>query len=214
MLSARLEASAKYLKGFNYLVDCGTDHGYLPIYAIKNNLVKKAIASDNKELPLNNAKKNIKAENLNIKTILADGLPFLTEEIDIISILGMGGRLIKDILSRADLSNVKRMVLSANSESNILRDYLENNHFKIVAEEFIEDKQKYYQIIVCEPGKMTLNDIQKEFGPINIKNNNDVFKEYINKLIKNLEKAILNVKDELDLKNLKLRIKTLKEVVS
>ena len=214
MLSARLKASAKYLKGFNYLVDCGTDHGYLPIYAIKHNLVNQAIASDNKQQPLNNAIKNIKNENLDIKTILADGLPFLESDMDIVSILGMGGRLITDILSRANLKDVKRIILSPNSESSILRDYLEKNNFKIVHEAFIKDKQKYYQIIVSEPGTMKLSDVEKEFGPIIIKNNTDEFKEFIYKLIDNLEKAVKHVKDAENLEILKLRIKTLKEVIS
>ena len=80
----------------------------------------------------NNAKRNINEENLNIKTILADGLPYLDSEIDIVSILGMGGRLIRDILNRADLQHVKRLVLSPNSEAIILREYLEKNNFKIL----------------------------------------------------------------------------------
>lgn len=214
MLSARLKESAKYLKGFNCLVDCGTDHGYLPIYAIKHNLVNKAIASDNKQLPLNNAKKNIELEKLDIETILADGLPFLNSEMDVVSILGMGGRLITDILNRANLQYVKRLILSANSENTVLREFLEEKNFKIISEEFIKDKNKYYQIIISEPGKMKLSDLEREFGPINIRNNTSVFKEYINKLIRKLETAIKNVKDEKNLEILKLRIKTLKEVIS
>ena len=214
MLSKRLLESAKYLKGFNCLADCGTDHGYLPIYAVKHGYVKQAIASDNKQLPLNNAKKNIDLENLNIKTILADGLPYLNSEIDVVSILGMGGRLIKDILGRAELNHVKRLILSPNSEAKILREYLVNNSYKIVYEELIKDNNKFYQIIVCESGIMKLTEIELEFGPIIIKDNTIVFKEYINKLIDQLTIATKQVKDSINLEILVNRINILKEIIS
>ncbi|MCK4552034.1 MAG: SAM-dependent methyltransferase [Tenericutes bacterium] len=214
MLSKRLLESAKYLKGFNYLADCGTDHAYLPIYAVKHGYVTHAIASDNKQLPLNNAKKNIDSENLDIKTVLADGLPYLNSEIDIVSILGMGGRLIKDIISKADLYHVKRLVLSPNSEAIILRRYLENNNFKIKHEEVIKDKNKFYQIIVCEPGIMKLTEVELEFGPIIIKDNTKTFKEYINKLIDKLTVATKQVKDSKNLEILMNRISILKEIIS
>lgn len=214
MLSKRLLASALYLKGFNCLADCGTDHGYLPIYAVKHGYVNKAYASDNKEKPLENAKKNIMKEALNIETILADGLPYLSDEIDVVSVLGMGGRLISDILTKADLSNVTRLVLSPNSEAEVVRDFLEKNGFEIIAEEVILDHKKYYQIIVSEKGNMVLSDTEKEFGPINIKKQSDQFRQYVKKQIRQLEKAILNVKDKTNHEMLQKRIDLLKEVIS
>lgn len=214
-LSKRLLASAKYLKGFHCLADCGTDHGYLPIYAVKNNLVEKAIASDNKILPLENAKTNIHHQNLDSKitTILTDGLPYLDKEIDVVSILGMGGRLITEILDKANLKDVKRLVLAPNSESDILRKFLQSNHFKIVAEELVKDNKKFYQIIVAEVGKMNLSEVELEFGPKIIENNSNTFKEFMHKLINQLTLALPNVKQEKEINNLKKRIKTLKEVI-
>ena len=40
--------------------DVGTDHGFLPIYAVENDRCKYAIASDLREGPLKIAKNNIK----------------------------------------------------------------------------------------------------------------------------------------------------------
>ncbi|XMB72561.1 class I SAM-dependent methyltransferase [Mycoplasmatota bacterium WC30] len=215
-LSKRLLATVKYLKGFNYLADCGTDHGYLPIYAIEHGLVQKAIASDNKEMPLKNALQNIEISNLSdkIETKLADGLPYLNQEIDIVSILGMGGRMISDILRNANIKYLKRLVLLANSDQNILREFLQNNNLKIVEEEIILDKGKFYQIIVAEPGEMNLSKIELEFGPIIIKSNTKIFKEYVSKLINTLEVAILRVKNQDKLEIIQKRIQILKEVIS
>lgn len=214
MLSKRLLVSANYLKGFHCLADCGTDHAFLPIYAVKQGFVDKAYASDNKEKPLENAKKNIAKEQLDIETVLADGLPYLNQEIDVVSILGMGGRLIADILSQAKLSNVKRLVLSPNSEATVVRDFLEKTGFQIIDEEIVLDNKKYYQIIVSEKGTMVLSDTEKEFGPINIKKQSDLFQQFISKQIKQLEKAILNVKDKSNHEVLQQRINLLKEVIS
>jgi len=215
-LSKRLLASAKYLKGFNYLADCGTDHAYLPIYAVENGLVNKAIASDNKMGPLSNAKKNIIVASLilKIQTKYADGLNYLNKDIDVVSILGMGGRLITEILEKANKQYLKRLVFGPNSEPKILRQYLMENNFNIIDEEIVEENDKYYQIIVCEPGTMELTELELEFGPIILKNNTGEFKSYINKLIVNLRQALPKINNDSEASKLGARIKTLEEVIS
>ena len=214
MISKRLKESAKYLNGFYCLADCGTDHGYLPIYAIKQGFVQKAIASDNKEYPLKNAITNIELEQVTVETLLADGLSYLNPEIDVVSILGMGGRLIVDILKNADVKHVKRFVLSPNSDQEALRKHLQDHQFQIVAEEIIKDKSKFYQIIVAEPGDMKLSPVELEFGPIIIKDSTDIFKEYIHKLIQKLEQALKQAKTKESQSSLEERIHVLKEVIS
>ncbi len=216
MISKRLVQAAKYLEGFEFLADCGTDHGYLPIYALQNRLVKKAIASDNKQSPLRNAEENILYLGLEdqIELKLEDGLPYLDSRIDIVSILGMGGRLISRIISEADTSHLIRMVLSPNSEAEFLREYLENNHWRIVAEDFLSDKGKHYQIIVVEKGEMILNELEREFGPLIIKEKNECFRKYIERMINKFENAKQKIKDNEKSKTMDKRIRQLKEVIT
>ena len=45
MLNARLLACANFVQG-NFVCDVGTDHAFLPIYLVQNQIVEKAIASD------------------------------------------------------------------------------------------------------------------------------------------------------------------------
>lgn len=216
MKSIRLLAASKYVIGYNCLADCGTDHAKLPIYCVENNLVKKAYASDNKIGPLENAIASIKADNLEGKVfpVLADGLGYLISEIDVVSVLGMGGRLIQAILSQADLKDVKRLILIANSENIILRDFLEKNNWKIDFEELIKEKGKYYQLMVLSKGIMKLSMIEKEFGPLIIKEKSDAFIEMIDKLIKKLTKAKQHAKDKKVILEIEARLKTLEEVIS
>jgi tRNA (adenine22-N1)-methyltransferase len=215
-LSKRLIASANYIKGFNCLADCGTDHAYLPIYAVQEGFVNSAIASDNKLGPLTNAKKNIIQASLlmKVKIKYAEGLNYLNKDIDIASVLGMGGRLITEILSKANKQYLKRLVLGPNSEAKILREYLMENNFKIVNEELVEENGKYYQIIVCEPGNMELTELELEFGPIILKNKTPEFKDYINKLISTLKEALPKINNDSEANKLAIRIKTLEEAIS
>lgn len=216
MISSRLKIAAEFLKNYNCLADCGTDHAYLPIYGIAKGYIKKAIASDNKVSPLKNAEKNIidsKLQN-DISLVLAEGLSYLNPEIDVVSILGMGGRLISDILNDADLTNVKRLVLSPNSEAEILREFLQSSKWKIIDETFLKEKGKYYQIIICEKGAMKLSDNEKEFGPVIIAQKSDDFVEYITKIISKLQKASSKVSKESEFKKIISRIIELKEVIT
>lgn len=215
MKSERLVKAARYTDGFNCLADCGTDHGYLPIYCIEKGFVKKVLASDKNLGPLKNASLNVKKAQLGekIKLIHEAGLKYLDFEVDVVSILGMGGRLIADILGEACLADVKRLILIANSEHTILRDFLEKNHWRIIAEELIKERKKYYQLIILEKGQMHLSQMEKEFGPLIIKEKSPIFIEMILTLLTKLKKGVKAAKKDSDIKKINQRIKSLEEVI-
>jgi len=211
-LSHRLEKALGYTKGFTTLADVGTDHAYLPIQAVSMGYVKEAIAIDNKPKPLDNARRNVAKAGLEnqIETVLADGLTSIKKPCDVISILGMGGDAVVDILAKADLTQVKRLVLSPNSEYHVVREWLEKNHFLIEDEHYLEDKHKYYQLIVAKPGEMTLTMVEREFGPINLKRRNTTFQDHLNHLVYQLQSALNKTRNSSDQEALKERINLLK----
>ena len=215
MISKRLLLASKYTKGFNCLADCGTDHAYFPITCVLEGYVNKAYASDNKQKPLENAMKNIEKADLKGKVIpiLAEGLGYISEEVDVASVMGMGGRMIVSILEVADLKNLKRLILIANSENFYLRDYLANNNWRIISEEFIKEKQKFYQLIIVEKGKMEISDLEKEFGPLIMKDKSPEFTEMIKKNIKKLITALNKTKLSSEKEKIAQRIKLLAEVI-
>ncbi|MCY1039477.1 tRNA (adenine(22)-N(1))-methyltransferase TrmK, partial [Staphylococcus nepalensis] len=57
-LNQRLKKVSTYITG-ETLVDIGSDHAYLPIYALENNLVKKAIAGEVIKGPFEASVKNV-----------------------------------------------------------------------------------------------------------------------------------------------------------
>ena len=207
MISNRLKAIAKYSNKSHILLDVGSDHGLLPIYAIESKFCDSAIASDINELPLINAKKNFKRHNLDIKTIVYDGIPITNADCIVIS--GMGSELIIKILEKTlnNAINLNKLILCPNTDYDMLRKYI-NNKFKIIDEEIIYDKNHFYEIIVLEKGKSNYNNKELYFGPVLLKKKGDIFvKKYERKLytLTNIYKTITdNVKKEEIRKEIKM----------
>lgn len=57
-LSKRLTWIIEKVDKVQVIMDIGTDHGYIPIYLVKNNIAQKVIASDINKDPLKKAKIN------------------------------------------------------------------------------------------------------------------------------------------------------------
>ena len=155
MLSKRLQNVADMVTKGYIVADIGTDHGYVPIYLIKNGIVPKAYAMDINEGPLKIAGKNIRLEGLQdkITTVLSDGMNEMTSEMaESVVIAGMGGDLITDILNRGkNIKGIKELVLSPHKRVDIVRKYLLDNNWKITDENMVIDNNKYYTILKAVP---------------------------------------------------------------
>lgn len=204
-LDNRLLTIASLVDNCNTLIDVGTDHGYLPIYLIQNNIVKEAIASDVAINPLNKALDNIIKCHLEgrIETKLANGL-INQGYADCVVIAGMGGNLIMDILSNKNIE-YPYYILQANINVPLLREYLMKNDYKIIDEKIAFCNKKFYEIIKATKGQQKLNEIEIEYGPINLKNKDPLFIKKLEKEINKYE-AILtdfqgNQEEELKIKN-------------
>jgi len=177
-ISSRLVECANYVIPYKRIADVGTDHALLPIYLIKEKLADKVVASDVGVGPLKFAKKNVLAEGItSIEVILSDGIKHLTDDIEVVIITGMGGKLIADILTD-DLKNVQRLILQPNMAADILRKHLQVIDFNIQTETIIIDNDIFYEIIVADKGVMSLSSKEFMFGPINLKNKTKNFIDY------------------------------------
>jgi len=214
ILSARLLAALDFLKGSKILADVGCDHGYLPIAAIHSGTVVKAIASDNKMGPLEKARENIQKAGLHhqIETILCDGLSLIPHEVDTVAILGMGGEQIAKILNDGPLQSVKTLILGPNSETGIVRRWLENNGFTITDERFVKDRQHLYQIIKAIPGTMTLDSQEATFGPLNIARQDPLMLSYVDHEINKLTLALSKTTSTIKQAEIQQKINELKGV--
>ena len=121
MISKRLETVASYVPQGAVLLDVGSDHAYLPIELVEKGHIKRAIAGEVVEGPYQSAVTNVESHGLTekIQVRLANGLAAFEEsdQVSVITIAGMGGRLIATILEEGldKLANVERLILQPNN---------------------------------------------------------------------------------------------------
>jgi len=152
-LTPRLLRIAEEIRPAEKVGDIGTDHGYLPIYLIKNRIAKTVIATDINQEPLNAAWKNIKTYGLEekIETKLGAGtIPLEEEDLDVLIIAGMGGKLISEILRNSNSLkiNVNRIILQPMQQQAELRSYLLNEGYTIEKDLLVEEGRRIYEILV------------------------------------------------------------------
>ncbi|WP_159561058.1 tRNA (adenine(22)-N(1))-methyltransferase [Streptococcus halichoeri] len=181
-LSKRLSLVAEKIPPGSRLLDVGSDHAYLPIYLASQGLIDRAVAGEVVKGPYESACRNVAAHGLQqvISVRLANGLAAMQAEdgITAVSICGMGGRLIADILGadQAQLATVKTLVLQPNNREDELRQWLVAHQFAIVAETILMENDKYYEIIVAQPGHQMLDAKAYRFGPFLSQAKTAVFK--------------------------------------
>lgn len=166
MISKRLQKILSFIDGM-VIADIGCDHAYIACYSAKEGRVKKAYACDVAQGPLNHAVKTIEQMDLENKVfpILMDGIKGLPEDTDQIVIAGMGAELTGKILDEySKLKTSPSLVLSPHKDSGYLREYLSNNGFYIVKEEYIQEDNHFYPVIKAEKGWEKLSAEETLFG--------------------------------------------------
>ena len=191
-LSKRLETISSLVPKNSNIVDIGCDHGLLDIYLHEKKISNKIIASDINEFALNSAINNIKKYNLDkyIETRLGSGLDTITDKdnIDTVVISGMGAHTIIGILlnNKQKLKNINTLIIQSNTKMYLLRKEITKLDYYIEDEVIVIDNKKTYIIIKFQKGKKKYTKKELYFGPVLIKKNSKLFKEYKEKELKKL----------------------------
>lgn len=206
-LSKRLSIVASLIDSKSY-IDVGCDHALLDIYMAQIDKDIKIIASDINENALKQAKDNIKKYNLEkrIETRLSKGINNLKEnEVDTIVITGLGSNTIVGILHNDifKLKNIKNIIIQSNTNLSFLREKVTRLNYIIEEEIQVKENNIIYTIIKFTKGKKRYSKKELYFGPILLKKNDKLFKEY-----NELEKTkILNLLKLVPKKNYLYRLK-------
>lgn len=171
-LSERLQRVADYVPAQARLADIGSDHAYLPCYLAKSGKIEYAIAGEVVEGPYQSARHEISDQGLNHSVVarLGNGLEVIVtdDNINTITICGMGGALICDILADGaanyKLANRPLLILQPNVAESQLRIWLTQHQYDIISEDIVAENDKFYEIIVAvynvNPEPLTLSEIQ------------------------------------------------------
>ncbi|MBV4419357.1 class I SAM-dependent methyltransferase [Clostridium tyrobutyricum] len=189
-LSSRLKAICNMVNNCDCAADIGTDHGYIPIYLVKNNICNRAIASDINKGPIRKAEINIRNEELQnkIECRLGSGLNTIKPgEVQEIIIAGMGGNLIRDIIDEniSIFKSVNTLILQPVQNPEVLREYIYIMGFTIVDEELCIDENIFYEIIKVkyDKNKRNIDTIFYEVGERLIEKKHPLVNRFINKKI-------------------------------
>ena len=197
-LSIRLKTVAEAVTKGNRVADVGTDHGYVPIYLVKNNLSPAGIAMDVNKGPLEKAGMGGDL----ICKILKAKPEFLIEG--------------------------KEFILQPQSEWFKIRRLLKEYRYQIEKEWFLKEDGKYYVIIKAEPAwtqpqrlkhqqpsiheyikeisdtqvnqavsEKDMESIYEQYGKYLIETKNPVLKEYLEKEITKKESIAAELKQSI-----------------
>ena len=169
----RLERVAAHVPAGARLADIGSDHGYLPVALMRRGAITAAVAGELAATPFHSAQRTVRDNGLQsrISVRLANGLAALeaADEISALTICGMGGETIRDMLDRgkAYLSGRERLILQPNGGEQPLRQWLMDNGYSILCEEVLRENRFDYEIIVAErTGPVSYSPEQLYFGPL------------------------------------------------
>lgn len=181
-LSMRLERVGANVPTGARLADIGSDHGYLPVALMRRGLIVAAVAGEVAATPFHAAQRTVRDNGLEqqITLRLADGLAAIEprDGITAISVCGMGGETIRDILEngKPHLSGQERLILQPNGGEQPLRQWLMDNGYSILSEELLWENRFFYEIIVAErAGPVAYSAEQLYFGPLQMQARSPAF---------------------------------------
>jgi len=220
-LKGRLRLVADMVPSCRIVSDVGTDHAYVPIFLIEREVCKKAIATDVRTGPIDKARKNIlqyKMEDC-IDTRIGDGLePLEDDEIDIIIIAGMGGLLIRNIISNSfeKAQKAKRLILQPMNAIEVLREWLYKNGFNISDEGLAKEDGKIYNVLAAEWTGLSKHyeEVYYHIGKKLVEKRDPLLKEHLERKLRQIDKAIngLNKAEKKDVEVISGKMKLKEEI--
>lgn len=158
--------------GGSSLADIGTDHAYLPIYLLRQGIIKFAVAGEVHQGPYHMAQETIRQSGLDSKISLrlGDGLAVLApSEVDVAVIAGMGGSTIAAILedSPAVFGSLSRVIIQPMNAASLIRRWLVQQSWAIYDEQLVREDGRLYEIIAARPGVSDeFESVLYEIGPV------------------------------------------------
>lgn len=154
-LTPRLACVAALVPHGACLADVGTDHGKLPIALLRSGEIKTAIGSDIGEGPLSHAARNAKDYGVLLSLRLAPGLQAISpDECDTITIAGMGGQTIAEILQGATWTaqGAHLLILQPMTMIPQLRQWLWKHGYTIERERVCREDRRRYVVMAVRGG--------------------------------------------------------------
>ena len=165
LLDARLSLAYDLYDPCELAADIGTDHAHLPAALLQRGRCRHMILTDLSERALRNARDEMIRFRLTDRVTLraGNGLEPLDEACGMISVTGMGGRTIRDILleGKEKLQGAS-LVMSAHTDLPLIREAVQEIGYHLDREEHCFCAGRFYLVLRARPGarEMTPREIR------------------------------------------------------
>lgn len=179
-LSKRLNDAYRMLPKDQIIMDIGADRGLLAKELARNNV--KVYASENKKGPYQALLDNtvLEREQYGLECIFTDGIDILPSCVTTLSLMGMGGGTIYDILSRHEekLSQIQYLLIEPQSDFTLPLKYLLDRNYHVIDGHYVFEKRYYPMLLLKkEDNTMDYNEVELPFGIIPLRSKDPVLKE-------------------------------------
>ncbi len=167
MLGPRLQTAFELYRSCELAADIGTDHARLPAALMRSGKCRRMILSDISDSALASARSTISFFGLKDQCDLrlGDGLSVLQEKCGMISVLGMGGRNIQEILMAGqDRLQRAELLLSAHSNLPKVRQAVSDIGYHAVSETLCMEDGRFYLMLHAVPGEVRLTPREIRLG--------------------------------------------------
>ena len=175
-LDERLKTVARQIRSATH-ADIGSDHGHLLVALIKAGRIQTGIAVENKVLPLENSRRSLCRLAADVR--FGDGLDVIEAgEIDSLSICGLGGKRIVEILGKHPARVPDLVVLQPNKRADLVRRWAFESGFHL-RDEICTPGPKPFVILRCGRNSEVPDPVYQGlrledawmFGPVFLKQN-------------------------------------------
>ncbi len=163
-------------------MDIGADSGLLAKELARSHM--KVYASENKKGPFLSLSSNTISEQkeLGLTCLFTDGIDILPSDVTMLSIMGMGGGTIYDILSRHEkkLNQISYLLIEPQSEYTLPLKFLLDRKYHVIDGHYVHEKRYYPMLLLKkEESKMTYDEVELSYGILPLRNHDEVLKEYL-----------------------------------
>ena len=169
MLDERLSLAASMYEPCEWGADIGTDHAFLPCYLLRTGICQQMIAADVSPKALERAREILTRQHLidRADVVLANGLDAITHPCGCISIMGMGGETMADIIRRGQNKlHGAVLVLGAHTELHLVRQAILEVGYHIVQERLCKAAGRFYVFWRAEEGSASISEDEIRYGRI------------------------------------------------
>ena len=192
-LDARLSLAYDLYDPCELAADIGTDHAHLPAALLQRGRCRHMILTDLSESALRNARDEMIRFRLSdrVSLRLGDGLAPLEETCGMISVTGMGGRTVRDILlSGREKLHGASLILSAHTDLPLIREAVSMIGYHLDREEPCFCAGRYYLVLRARPGAKPVTPRQLRLGGPLFDSDSDQLIPYLDRRREVLENSL------------------------